>query len=53
MRQGSEIQFGALHTMSSNDESFSFYLYEPSHVLPALFAALVGISMLLHVYQNL
>jgi hypothetical protein len=30
----------------------SLYLYNPSRVLPAVFAALVGASLLLHVYQN-
>ncbi|KAK3074260.1 hypothetical protein LTR53_003421 [Teratosphaeriaceae sp. CCFEE 6253] len=28
------------------------YLYEPSHVLPAVFAALVGVSLVLHIWQN-
>lgn len=32
--------------------SESLYHYEPSHVLPAVFAALVGASLLLHIYQN-
>lgn len=27
------------------------YGYEPSHIAPAIFAALVGISFLLHIYQ--
>lgn len=31
----------------------NLYLYQPSHVLPAVFAALVGASLLFHVYQNL
>ncbi|OJJ31908.1 hypothetical protein ASPWEDRAFT_745352 [Aspergillus wentii DTO 134E9] len=30
----------------------SLYPYTPSHVLPVVFAILVGISLLLHVYQN-
>ncbi|KAJ5287481.1 hypothetical protein N7478_003167 [Penicillium angulare] len=38
---------------STTDSSVSYYLYQPSHVLPAVFAAVVGISMLLHVFQNL
>lgn len=38
---------------SHTDEVISYYLYKPSHVLPAVFAAIVGISMLLHVFQNL
>lgn len=40
--------------MSNPDESAnSLYLYKPSHVLPAVFAALVGISLLMHTWQNL
>lgn len=38
---------------SHTDEVVSYYLYKPSHVLPAVFAAIVGVSMLLHVFQNL
>lgn len=38
---------------SQTDEVVSYYLYKPSHVLPAVFAAIVGVSMLLHVFQNL
>ncbi|KAK4892176.1 hypothetical protein LTR27_009360 [Elasticomyces elasticus] len=30
----------------------SLYLYSPSHALPAVFAVLVGMSMVLHIYQN-
>ncbi|KAJ5721611.1 uncharacterized protein N7483_009545 [Penicillium malachiteum] len=38
--------------MGSTDDQVSYYLYKPSHVLPAVFAVLVGISMLLHIFQN-
>lgn len=31
----------------------SLYAYNPSHVLPAVFAALVGTSLIIHIYQNL
>lgn len=31
----------------------SYYAYDPSHVAPAIFAALVGVSFLIHVYQVL
>ncbi|KAK4539697.1 hypothetical protein LTR36_010460 [Oleoguttula mirabilis] len=30
----------------------SLYFYDPSHALPAAFAALVGLSLILHIYQN-
>jgi hypothetical protein len=30
----------------------SLYLYSPSHILPAVFAAVVGLSLVLHIYQN-
>ncbi|KAK0970954.1 hypothetical protein LTS16_015722 [Friedmanniomyces endolithicus] len=30
----------------------SLYLYKPSHALPAVFAVLVGVSLMLHIYQN-
>ncbi|KAJ5727254.1 hypothetical protein N7493_005074 [Penicillium malachiteum] len=39
--------------MGSTDEEVNYYLYKPSHVLPAVFAVVVGISMLLHIFQNL
>lgn len=38
---------------NSATEAPSLYLYHPSHVLPALFAALVGISLVIHIFQNL
>ncbi|PGH27723.1 hypothetical protein AJ80_00510 [Polytolypa hystricis UAMH7299] len=38
--------------MSSDSEITSYYPYEPNHVLPAIFAALVGMSLLIHVWQN-
>ncbi|CRG87881.1 hypothetical protein PISL3812_04902 [Talaromyces islandicus] len=30
----------------------NYYLYQPNHVVPAVFAVLLGISLLLHIYQN-
>jgi hypothetical protein len=39
--------------MSSTSTSDGLYQYHPSHVLPAVFAALIGISLILHIYQNL
>ncbi|GAM36783.1 RTA1 domain protein [Talaromyces pinophilus] len=30
----------------------SYYPYHPSHVLPAVFSALIGVSFVIHVYQN-
>ncbi|EEA23703.1 hypothetical protein TMatcc_006784 [Talaromyces marneffei ATCC 18224] len=40
--------------MSSNSDSeaHSLYPYEPSHALPAFFAVLIGISLVIHIYQN-
>ncbi|KFY60403.1 hypothetical protein V496_05339 [Pseudogymnoascus sp. VKM F-4515 (FW-2607)] len=38
--------------MSSTTEITSYYAYDPSHALPAVFAALVGISLILHTWQN-
>lgn len=34
------------------DNSESYYLYNPSHALPIVFAALIGISWLMHIWQN-
>jgi hypothetical protein len=39
--------------MSSNSSITSYYPYDPSHVLPIVFAVLIGTSWLLHTYQNL
>ena len=42
--------------MSGQDKSLtdaSIYAYEPSHILPAVFAALIGLSLVLHIIQNL
>lgn len=39
--------------VNSATEASSLYLYKPSHVLPAVFAALVGISLVFHIVQNL
>ncbi|KAH8701568.1 putative RTA1 domain protein [Talaromyces proteolyticus] len=33
-------------------EISNYYLYEPSHAAPAVFSALIGISLILHLYQN-
>ncbi|OKL60942.1 hypothetical protein UA08_03717 [Talaromyces atroroseus] len=38
--------------MSSTSASDGLYPYHPSHVLPAVFSALIGISFLWHIYQN-
>ncbi|EED17352.1 RTA1 domain protein, putative [Talaromyces stipitatus ATCC 10500] len=40
--------------MSSNSDSetYSLYPYHPSHVLPIVFAVLIGISLVMHIYQN-
>lgn len=38
---------------NSATEAPSLYLYHPSHVLPAVFAALVGVSLIIHIFQNL
>lgn len=41
-------------TMTSTlGEPSSLYIYNPSHVLPAVFAALTGLSLLWHIYQNM
>jgi hypothetical protein len=43
--------------MASNttnvEEVESFYPYSPSHVLPVVFAAIIGVSFVLHIYQTL
>lgn len=39
--------------MSSTSSTTSYYPYDPSHVLPIVFAVLIGTSWLLHTYQNL
>jgi hypothetical protein len=31
----------------------SVYLYQPNRVLPIVFAVLIGISLTIHIYQNL
>lgn len=43
------------YSMSAGSKSQpdSLYPYSPSHALPAVFATLIGISLLIHVYQNL
>ncbi|KAM0720904.1 hypothetical protein Q7P37_003189 [Cladosporium fusiforme] len=41
--------------MSRPDDSTtpgSLYIYQPSHVLPIIFAALVGASLIIHILQN-
>lgn len=37
--------------MADSETANLYGLYEPSHIAPAIFAALVGISFLIHVYQ--
>jgi hypothetical protein len=37
--------------MADNTET-RLYAYNPSHVAPAVFAAVIGISFLVHVFQN-
>ena len=39
--------------MSSDDEFISYYRYDPSHVLPAVFAGVVFVSLVAHIWQNL
>lgn len=39
-------------TSNNSDAEVNLYLYNPSHILPAVFAALVGVSLFLHIYQN-
>ncbi|KAJ5506571.1 RTA-like protein [Penicillium expansum] len=39
-------------TLNNSDTEANLYLYNPSHILPAVFAALVGTSLFLHIYQN-
>ncbi|KAJ5669585.1 hypothetical protein N7462_010655 [Penicillium macrosclerotiorum] len=38
--------------MTSDEKIVNYYKYQPSHVLPAIFAAVVGVSFLLHIWQN-
>lgn len=40
-------------TNTTQNEAPSLYIYQPSHILPAVFAALVGISWALHIWQNI
>lgn len=35
------------------EKPHGYYLYKPSHILPAVFAALVGISLIFHILQNM
>lgn len=39
--------------MSSDDKFVSYYRYDPSHVLPAVFAGVVFVSLVAHIWQNL
>lgn len=32
---------------------YSLYAYTPNHALPAVFAGIVGVSLIIHCYQNL
>jgi len=46
---------GFYHSLAMSSDTApptSYYLYDPSHVLPAVFAALVGISLTVHITQN-
>ncbi|GFF36597.1 protein RTM1 [Aspergillus udagawae] len=38
--------------MSSDDKVVSYYKYDPSHVLPAVFAGVVCLSLVAHIWQN-
>ena len=40
-------------TMASNEPITNYYPYDPSHALPIVFAVLIGISFLIHTWQNL
>lgn len=37
---------------SSETAGQSLYAYQPSHIAPAVFAAVVGISLIVHTLQN-
>ncbi|KAJ5089906.1 hypothetical protein N7532_008590 [Penicillium argentinense] len=39
--------------IDGKEKPHGYYLYEPSHILPAVFAALVAISLILHTLQNI
>jgi hypothetical protein len=39
--------------MSPDDKFVSYYRYDPSHVLPAVFAGVVFVSLVAHIWQNL
>ncbi|KAF2100249.1 hypothetical protein NA57DRAFT_73859 [Rhizodiscina lignyota] len=38
--------------MSSDTTITNYYAYNPSHVLPIVFAVLIGISLIVHTWQN-
>ncbi|CAI7600999.1 unnamed protein product [Penicillium manginii] len=39
--------------VDAQERPHGYYLYKPSHILPAVFAALVAISLILHTFQNI
>lgn len=39
--------------IDGQEKPHGYYLYKPSHILPAVFAALVAISLILHTLQNM
>jgi hypothetical protein len=39
--------------VDAQERPHGYYLYKPSHILPAVFAALVAISLILHTFQNM
>lgn len=41
------------NSMSSDTRIENYYAYDASHVLPAVFAGIVGLSLLIHIWQNL
>lgn len=41
------------NTNVRNRTDFDLYGYQPSHVLPIVFACIVAISMIIHIFQNL
>ena len=53
IRQLLILQKGSVHARAEgSDVSIDLFVYDPSHILPALFAGLVGLSLLVHTYQN-
>lgn len=50
-----DIQSSLVLIMAADgqEKPHGYYLYKPSHILPAVFAALVAISLILHILQNM